>query len=792
MDKKKDNKPLIFVLVGIYIMLTILSLHMGNVAHDNPMYSLMELLNEGINRMSSNPLAIFPLHSECFTYFGIVTTVMAFLVAYFWLDVVIHKHDRAGKEHGDAHFDTDFKKYNKECSEPQGKETHEGNNMILTQHLFASMDQGISGCNNNILAVGGSGCGKTYSLIKPNVLQCNASLVITDPNGEILNDTGYVLESEGFKIKVLDLVDMSKSNHYNPLRYIREEEDVISLVTCLIKNTSKDSKGGDPFWEMSETALLESAIFYLIEQEKEVYPKSFAGVMTLLSMAEIGEGNSASQSSPLDALIFGLEAERKAKGLPCMAAKQYRIFKQAGSKTAKSILISASVRLSSFNFPKVAALTNTDDMELEKIGDEKTALFIITPTGNDSLGVIPSIMYSQLFDSLYYHAEKECEFSYTLVNKAGEVLKTVTGNIDNQNETKKKAEILLENSKTLHIEEFKSDKDCKYLVKDKNGEIYNYFNWKENAEKYIKQFQENITIVKNRHERALPIYTRFLMDEFANIGQIPNFQQKISTTRKYLIGLLIILQNISQLDSLYKDDAKTIIGNCDYFLYLGGKEPSMLEYMSKALGETTIRVKNTSVSRGKGGGNMSFNQTKAQLMTPEQIGTMGRYECILQIAYRHPFKDKKFDLKKHERYKLTGGKNNPKHSYHFVKITDDLIIDEKKINEETEKIASSYYESQPVNNSNNNSISNSYSSQIYKTTGNYRDSDRNRIFTQTEAAEMARQSKMENLISESLVLSSENIAQSFAISSEEESQSLAENIILNDNDVDDWDFTDVF
>ena len=280
--------------------------------------------------------------------------------------------------------------------------------MILTRDVALSMNSRKTMRNNNILVVGGSGSGKTRFMIKPNLLQANCSFVITDPKGEILESEGEMLKKHGYKIKVFNLTDMKHSNSYNPFEYIRDDLGVLMMINCLIKNTNNGQKGGDPFWEKSETALLQALVFYL--KDNPDIPKdfkNFTNVMKLLQAADVNENDSNAQS-PLDKLFAKVEAQDPNS----LAVKQYKTFKMGAGKTLKSILISCGVRLTVFNLPEIEDLTMNDDLNLASIGDEKTALFVVIPAADDTYNFLVSMMYSQLFETLYYRAENECPYEY--------------------------------------------------------------------------------------------------------------------------------------------------------------------------------------------------------------------------------------------------------------------------------------------------------------------------------------------------------------------------------------------
>lgn len=463
-----------------------------------------------------------------------------------------------GKESGSAKFNTNMKAYNKKYVDTKNP----SKNMVLAQDLFLSMDGRKTLKNNNILVIGGSGAGKSRFMVKPNILQ-NAgysSFVVTDPSGELLQSTGHLLEKQGYKIKVFNLSDMQHSCCFNPFCYIENETSVRTMIDCYMKNTSNGKSGGDPFWEKSETALLMACALYLIEVGSKE-EQNFAYIAKLVENARIEDEDDPEAKSTLDFMM-----EELADINPdSPALKYYGIFKQATGKTAKSILVSTAVRLADFNNISIKNLTSTDNLELEKMGDEKTALFVVIPTANTTFNYLVAMMYTQLFETLYHVAE---------------------------------------HSPGLRL---------------------------------------NVPV-------------RFLLDEFANIGQIPDFDKLLATMRKYEISCTIILQNLAQLKSLYKDAWETIIGNCDTTIFLGGSEQNTLEYISKMLGKATIRVRNTSGGR-KGGGGYSRNASARDLMTPDEVGRMAPNMSIVKIRTEPPFLIKKYDYPKHPNYKYTGDAN---------------------------------------------------------------------------------------------------------------------------------------
>ena len=387
-------------------------------------------------------------------------------------------------------------------------------------------------------------------------MQANTSYVVLDPKGEILRDTGYLLEQQGYDIKVLDLINTSRSHGFNPFVYLRDDKDVLRLVSNLICNTTpKGAQSNDPFWERAETALLEALILYLVN-EAPPEEQNFPMVMEMINAAEVKEEDEE-YASVLDELF-----ERLAMRDPeHLAVKQYHIFKLAAGKTAKSILISCGARLAPFDIAELRELMSYDEMELDTIGDRKTALFVIISDTDDTFNFVVAIMYSQLFN----------------------------------------------------------------LLCDKADDVYN---------------------------GRLPVHVRCLLDEFANIGQIPKFDKLIATIRSREISASIILQSQSQLKTIYKDAADTITGNCDCTLFLGGKEKSTLKEISEVLGKETIDLYNTSETRSNNNSyGLNYQKTGKELMSQDEIAVMDGAKCILQLRGVRPFLSNKYDITKHPKYR---------------------------------------------------------------------------------------------------------------------------------------------
>lgn len=480
------------------------------------------------------------------------------------------KHKTAFQQYGTAKFmDTkSLAQFNKEFNEPFGStDSNAQSNIILTKNTRVSMNCKKLG-NNNVLIIGGPGTGKSWAVVRPNLLQEFGSYVITDPSGELLATTGKFFEDRNYRLRVFNLVDMAHSNTYNPFRYIEKEEDVMTLINCLINCTSEGAKSSDPFWEKSETALLEAIIFYLIRY-RPLEDQNFSMVSHMLATAKADKQGNSKLDQTFDA-VRRIDPDD-------ICVRQYDIFKQASDKTAQSILISAAVRLSAFNIDAVQNLTSRDQMELTTIGDMPTVTFIIVPQGDNTYSFLVNMMYSQMFSSLYSHAAK-------------------------------------------------------------SGDI------------------------------ALPYQVRFILDEFANIGVIPNFQQKLTTMRKYGLSCMIFIQAIGQIKNLYKDDWETIKGACSMILYLGGNETSTHEEIVKMAGKETMRVKDSSTSRnGKGSGSdsKSYKYAARDLITIDEVRRLKNMHTLCFVSGQQPIYEIRYPTEKHPNAKYLGNLKTGENIYTF-------------------------------------------------------------------------------------------------------------------------------
>ena len=424
--------------------------------------------------------------------------------------------------------------------------------------------------NKNVLVVGGSGSGKTRFWLKPNLLQCHSSYVVTDPKGSIVVECGNALLKNGYKLKILNTINFKKSMHYNPLAYVHSEKDILKLVTTLMTNTKGEGSGGDPFWEKSERLLLTALIAYL-HYEAPVEEQNFATLLEMLNTMQVLEDDEEYQN-PVD-LLFEELAKKKPNSF---AGRQYKLYKLAAGKTAKSILISCGARLAPFDIQELRDLTMYDELALDTLGDKKTALFLIMSDTDSTFNFLISMVYTQLFN----------------------------------------------------------------LLCDKADDVYG---------------------------GKLPIHVRCLIDECANIGQIPNLEKLVATIRSREISACLVLQARSQLKAIYKDNADTIVGNMDSQIFLGGSEPTTLKDLSEMLGKETIDAFNTSDTRGNSPSyGTTFQKMGHELLSRDELAVLDGGKCILQLRGVRPFLSDKYDLTQHPNYKLTSD-YDPKNTFDIEK-----------------------------------------------------------------------------------------------------------------------------
>ena len=547
-DKQKVIKVLPFVMIG-YFADKVAQAFTTADGHDAG-----EIITNGLKNIGQvfhNPL---PSFNPIDLLVGVAGALLVKLFIY--VKGKNAKKYRKGCEYGSARWGTaaDIKPYMAEKFE---------DNVILTETERLTMEsRPAAGAkyarNKNILVVGGSGSGKTRFFVKPNLLQMHSSYVLTDPKGTVLLEVGKALQDGGYKIKVFNTINFAKSMHYNPLAYIRSEKDILKLVNTIIANTKGEgNQSGEDFWVKAERLYYCALIGYIWYEA----PEEEQNLNTLIEMINASEAREDDENfeNPIDILFKDLE-ERSPEHF---AVRQYRKYKLAAGKTAKSILISCGARLAPFDIAELRDLTEYDEMELDTLGDEKTAMFVIISDTDDTFNFLVAIMYTQLFN----------------------------------------------------------------LLCDKADDVYG---------------------------GRLPVHVRFILDEFSNIGQIPKFDKLIATIRSREISASIILQAQSQLKAIYKDNADTIVGNCDTMLFLGGKEKGTLKELSEVLGKETIDLYNTGESRGKEvSHSLNYQKTGKELMSMDELSVLDGSKCILQLRGVRPFLSNKYDLTKHPKFGLT-------------------------------------------------------------------------------------------------------------------------------------------
>ena len=528
--------------------------YVGNIfSHHVRVYvggDIIDKIFQGI--LEINTMSFLPSIHPTDILMGVVVAVLIKIIVY--TKGKNAKKFRQGKEYGSARWGT------KKDIEPYMDEKFQ-NNILLTQTERLTMNGRPANPkyarNKNVLVIGGSGSGKTRFYVKPNLMQMHSSYCVTDPKGTIVLECGKMLEDNGYEIKILNTINFKKSMKYNPFAYLRSEKDILKLVQTIIANTKGEGeKSGEDFWVKAEklyyTALI-GYIFYEAPREE----KNFATLLDMIDASEVREDDET-YMNPIDRLFEALEKKEPTH----FAVKQYKKYKLAAGKTAKSILISCGARLAPFDIQELRDLMSDDELELDTLGDRKTALFVIISDTDDTFNFVVSIMYSQLFN----------------------------------------------------------------LLCDKADDVYG---------------------------GRLPIHVRCLLDEFANIGQIPKFEKLIATIRSREISASIILQAQSQLKAIYKDNADTIVGNCDSTLFLGGKEQTTLKELSETLGKETIDLYNTSETRSnqKSFG-LNYQKTGKELMSQDEITVMDGSKCIFQLRGVRPFLSDKYDITKHKNYRL--------------------------------------------------------------------------------------------------------------------------------------------
>lgn len=729
----KENKLKTYLLVGglIYLLLFYFSLHMGHVVYlDEAATKAAEIsssiqfgtygnaasapvVKESINwftvafealaNMSENPVAIWPLSIKFLIPALFFLVCVAFGIGWMLAIGDTKRQDAPGKEHGSAKWNLDYANYYKQFVEPyDSRKDPFDPNIPFSNRVMLNLNNKKTGRNANVFVVGGPGTGKSFRVIKPSLMQMNCSMITTDPSGELMQCCGKPLHEHGIKLKLFSTSDMKHSNCYNPFDYIFdengevEESKVSTMINLFLENASGSSSKskGDPFWDKSARALMAALAYYMLENPmtnqvrkgKRYAPDiNFCTMLKLVQAGKVSEESETSQSA-LDKLMEEHRLLMKTEGRESKALSNYDTFKLAPGKTANSILITVAVDLQMFNNEDVRNLTRHDyedeenNLQLDKIGDEQTALFINIPQANTTFNFLVSMLYAQMFDALYTKAEKICPKKWMLIDQYNRPVITM---LNSEDEAKR----LLEDLKTATVKEYKTPRDASRFQIVIGNKVIQEKPTRETAQAVIDN-AANYKVQKG--DLRLPWHIRCLMDEFANIGSVPMFSEKLTTMRKYEISCTIVVQNIAQIKEKYDKLFESIIGGCDTIVFLGSSENETCKYISDTLGETTVRTRNISLSHGqKGGSSEGFGTSKRMLLTPEEVKNLDNKECIVIIRGLHPFRDLKYDFSKHPHFSETGNasRNNELSEEFIEKYFNTKPVKKKKVTKKRQQKA---------------------------------------------------------------------------------------------------------
>ena len=729
----KENKLKTYLLVGglIYLLLFYFSLHMGHAVYlDEAATKAAEIsssiqfgtygnaasapvVKESINwftvafealaNMSENPVAIWPLSIKFLIPALFFLVCVAFGIGWMLAIGDTKRQDAPGKEHGSAKWNLDYANYYKQFVEPyDSRKDPFDPNMPFSNRVMLNLNNKKTGRNANVFVVGGPGTGKSFRVIKPSLMQMNCSMITTDPSGELMQCCGKPLHEHGIKLKLFSTSDMKHSNCYNPFDYIFdengevEESKVSTMINLFLENASGSSSKskGDPFWDKSARALMAALAYYMLENPmtnqvrkgKRYAPDiNFCTMLKLVQAGKVSEESETSQSA-LDKLMEEHRLLMKTEGRESKALSNYDTFKLAPGKTANSILITVAVDLQMFNNEDVRNLTRHDyedeenNLQLDKIGDEQTALFINIPQANTTFNFLVSMLYAQMFDALYTKAEKICPKKWMLIDQYNRPVITM---LNSEDEAKR----LLEDLKTATVKEYKTPRDASRFQIVIGNKVIQEKPTRETAQAVIDN-AANYKVQKG--DLRLPWHIRCLMDEFANIGSVPMFSEKLTTMRKYEISCTIVVQNIAQIKEKYDKLFESIIGGCGTIVFLGSSENETCKYISDTLGETTVRTRNISLSHGqKGGSSEGFGTSKRMLLTPEEVKNLDNKECIVIIRGLHPFRDLKYDFSKHPHFAETGNasRNNELSEEFIEKYFNTKPVKKKKVTKKRQQKA---------------------------------------------------------------------------------------------------------
>ena len=689
-DKKNNVKQNLMIAVCIYLFLLYLALYFLSTRNIcPPETSVLDVLILMSQRIATNPFAVRRAFAEpvfALQVIGILSGTYLVAALYIWSESESKKHEDSRTAKGSAAFNTDYKGFNKKYSlkKDTKKQGDPDPNIILGRGLYYGLKRGR---NTNVMIIGSAGSGKSFGVIKPNLMQLNTSYVITDPSGEMFQAEAKLLLEEGYVVKIFSTSDMVYSNCYNPFDYCYDEngeidENRVSTMINLFLQNAADLKNnhGDPFWEKSSRALLQACAMLLLEFFPEEY-RNMREMLILVQKGRVSEDKNAAQTE-LDKIFSS--AKKINKEAHCFTS--YNTFKLAPARTANSILISAAVDLNNFNQDKVRNMTTTsyliksrntrghireycrdrdgklirtdDNIDLRTLGEQKTCLFINIPQANNTYNFLVSMLYAQLFETQYGRAEKIYPTKYLVTDKYGNSIIPMLeseGDAHTVINLYRYAEIISKNvnGKKMYFF-YNRDAEKKYCLSGYGRGVLK----RVYSPEVGKKFQEKLEGCKVVHgENHLPVHLQCLLDEFANIGQIPEFPEKLATMRKYEISCMIVLQSLSPIKERYDKRWNDILSNCDSTIFLGSTDPDTCKYISQdRLGKRTIRIKNNSRSHsGKGrNSSISFQLDARDLATPDEVSRLDHTYCYVMVSGELPFKAKKYKASDHPNWKRTG------------------------------------------------------------------------------------------------------------------------------------------
>lgn len=716
--KKSEKQARKFIIIIGWIFIAYFTLHymqMKNTQNEDGVFALALL---ALTHVAEAPLELNYAFRDIV---GLILS-LAVVTGVYALGIVYASIERERKEHADpktaqgsSDWNADFKGYAEKFAIPQKNKEEPNKNLILGKGLEYGLK---TGRNVNVVIMGSAGSGKSFGVIKPNVLQMNSSYVITDPSGEIFRSMAHMLMDNGYNVKLFSTSNMGNSNCYNPFDYVYSEDGevdetrVTSMVSMFLQNATEmqNAKGGDQFWDKAAKALLIACAMLLLE----FFPDETHNMYEILKLVQKGKVSESKSDDQTELDKIFEEARKVNPEAHCFSS--YDTFKLAPARTANSILISAAVDLNMFNQTKVRNMTTTsykvrvrnlagsiveyahdangklirtdDNLDLRTVGDEKTAIFVNIPQADGTFNFLVSMMYSQLFDSLYGRAEKICPTKYMVVDRIDQPILTM---VNSEEEAKNLVEIY-KNAQVVSNEE--NHKKVFYVFNRKAGKRYTHIGYNSGclkkfhsqtaAENYIKAFKD--CKIKKGAPR-LPWHVQCLLDEFSNIGSIPEFPQKLATMRKYEISCMIVLQSLAQLKNRYDKLFSDILSNCDNTIFLGTSDPETCEYISKRLGPKTIKIQTHGTSSsGKGkSSSTNMNLTKRELMTPDEVSRIPGNMSIVLTTAQKPFYVKKYRALDHPNWKLSGDAT-PEFA---VEPTEYIYCSEKSLSSkgEAEKIS---------------------------------------------------------------------------------------------------------